>query len=180
MNVSALGKDFSLDIKKVQGKKVTFVFNEANKVELSILDLDDKLIDVENINSKGSVSRTYDLNALPEGTYLIVAESDTKIAKYKISVIGQTAVLGSNAVKEIYKPMVVHNNWLVCVSIFNLGQNPVSIKIYNAADEVVYISSLIEEQQVSKYFDIKKLVNEEYTFVMSYADKVFVKRIGAM
>jgi hypothetical protein len=179
MNVSALGKDFSLDIKKVQGNKVTFVFNEANKVELSILDLDDKLIDVENINSKGSVSRTYDLNALPEGTYFLVAESDTKIAKYKISVIGQTAVLGSNAVKEMYKPMVVNNNWLVCVSIYNLGQNPVSIKIYNAADEVVYISSLIEEQQIFKHFGIKNLANEEYTLVMSYADKVFVKKIGA-
>jgi hypothetical protein len=179
MNVSALGKDFSLDVKKVQGKKVTFVFNVANKVELSILDLDDKLIDVENINSKGSVSRTYDLNALPEGTYFLVAESDTKIAKYEISVIGQTAVLGSNAVKEMYKPMVVNNNGLVCLSIFNLGQNPVSIKIYNAADEVVYISSLIEEQQIFKHFGIKNLANEEYTLVMSYADKVFVKKIGA-
>jgi hypothetical protein len=179
MNVSALGKDFSLDIKKVQGNKVTFVFNEAIKVELSILDLDDKLIDVENINSKGSVSRTYDLNALPEGTYFLVAESDTKIAKYEISVIGQTAVLGSNAVKEMYKPMVVNNNGLVCLSIFNLGQNPVSIKIYNAADEVVYISSLIEEQQIFKHFGIKNLANEEYTLVMSYADKVFVKKIGA-
>ncbi|MGK0296141.1 MAG: hypothetical protein ACI884_002316, partial [Ulvibacter sp.] len=61
MNVSALGNDFSLDVKKVQGKKVTFVLNEVNKVELSILDLDDKLIHSENVNSKGSVNRTYDL-----------------------------------------------------------------------------------------------------------------------
>jgi hypothetical protein len=179
MNVSALGNDFSLDVKKVQGKKVTFVLNEVNKVELSILDLDDKLIHSENVNSKGSVNRTYDLNALPEGTYFLVAESDTKIAKYEISVIGQTAVLGANAVKETYKPMLVNNNGLVSLSIFNLGQNPVSIKIYNAADEEVYTSSVIEEQHISKYFDIKNLANEEYTFVMSYSDKVFVKKISA-
>jgi hypothetical protein len=179
MNVSALGNDFSLDVKKVQGKKVTFVLNEVNKVELSILDLDDKLIHSENVNSKGSVNRTYDLNALPEGTYFLVAESETKIAKYEISVIGQTAVLGANAVKETYKPMLVNNNGLVSLSIFNLGQNPVSIKIYNAADEEVYTSSVIEEQHISKYFDIKNLANEEYTFVMSYSDKVFVKKISA-
>jgi len=178
MNVSALGNDFSLDVKKVQGKKVTFVLNEVNKVELSILDLDNKLIHSENVNSKGSVNRTYDLNALPEGTYFLVAESDTKIAKYEISVIGQTAVLGANAVKETYKPMLVNNNGLVSLSIFNLGQNPVSIKIYNAADEEVYTSAVIEEQHISKYFDIKNLANEEYTFVMSYADKVFVKKIS--
>jgi hypothetical protein len=179
MNVSALGNDFSLDVKKVQGKKVTFVLNEVNKVELSILDLDDKLIHSENVNSKGSVNRTYDLNALPEGTYFLVAESETKIAKYEISVIGQTAVLGANAVKETYKPMLVNNNGLVSLSIFNLCKNPVSIKIYNAADEEVYTSPVIEEQHIAKYFDIKNLANEEYTFVMSYADKVFVKKISA-
>jgi hypothetical protein len=51
MNASALGNDFSR-CKKVQGKKVTFVLNEVNKVELSILDLDNKLIHSENVNSK--------------------------------------------------------------------------------------------------------------------------------
>jgi hypothetical protein len=179
LNVSALGNDFSLDVKKGQGKKVTFVLNEVNKVELSIVDSDNKLIHSENINSKGSVNRTYDLNALPEGSYFLVAESDTKISKYEISVIGQTAILASNAFKETYKPMLVNKNGLVSLSIFNVYQDPVSIKIYNAADEVVYISSLIEEQHISKYFDIKNLANEEYTFVMSYSDKVFVEKISA-
>jgi hypothetical protein len=80
-----------LDVKKVQGKKVTFVLNEVNKVELSILDLDNKLIHSENVNSKGSVNRTYDLNALPEGTYFLVAESRYKNAKYEISVIGNSS-----------------------------------------------------------------------------------------
>jgi hypothetical protein len=70
------------------------------------------LIHSENVNSKGSVNRTYDLNALPEGTYFVV-ESDTKKSKYEISVIGQTAVLGSNAVKETYKPMLVNNNGVI-------------------------------------------------------------------
>jgi hypothetical protein len=179
LNVSALGNDFSLDVKKGQGKKVTFVLNEVNKVELSIVDSDNKLIHSENINSKGSVNRTYDLNALPEGSYFLVAESDTKISKYEISVIGQTAILASNAFKETYKPMLVNKNGLVSLSIFNVYQDPVSIKIYNAADEVVYISSLIEEQHISKYFDIKNLAYEEYTFVMSYSDKVFVEKISA-
>jgi hypothetical protein len=179
LNVSALGNDFSLDVKKGQGKKVTFVLNEVYKVELSIVDSDNKLIHSENINSKGSVNRTYDLNALPEGSYFLVAESDTKISKYEISVIGQTAILASNAFKETYKPMLVNKNGLVSLSIFNVYQDPVSIKIYNAADEVVYISSLIEEQHISKYFDIKNLANEEYTFVMSYSDKVFVEKISA-
>jgi hypothetical protein len=179
MNVSALGNDFSLDVKKVQGRKVTFILNEVSKVELSIVDLDNKLIHSENVNSKGSVNRTYDLNALPEGTYFLVAESDTKIAKYEISVIGQTAVLSSNVVKETYKPMLVNKNGLVSLSIFNSFNSPVSIKVYNAADEEVYSSPLMKEQHISKYFDIRNLANKQYTFVMSYGDKVFVENVSS-
>jgi hypothetical protein len=44
-------------------------------------------------------------------------QSDKKIAKYEISVIELTAVLGTNAVKETYKPMLVNNNGLVSLSI---------------------------------------------------------------
>lgn len=179
MNVSALGNDFSLDVKKVQGRKVTFVLSEASKVELSIVDLDNKLIHTENLNSNGSVNRTYDLNALPEGTYFLVAESDTKIARYEISITGQTAVLGANAVKETYKPILVNKNGLVSLSIFNLFDSPVSIKIYNAVDEVVYTSPLMKEQHISKYFDIRNLANKQYTFVMSYGDKVFVENVSS-
>jgi hypothetical protein len=179
MNVSALGNDFSLNVKKGQGKKVTFVLNEVSKVELSIFDLDNKLIHSENVNSKGSVNRTYDLNALPEGTYFLIAESDTKIAKYEISVVGQTAILSSNAVKETYKPMLVNKNGLVSLSLFNVYQSTVSIKIYNAAAEEVYTSPILKGQYISKFFDIKKLPNEEYTFVMRYADKVFVETVAA-
>ena len=179
MNVSALGNDFSLDVKKGQGKTVTFALNEINKVELSIYDLDNKLIHSENVNANGNIKRTYDLNALPEGTYFLVAESDTKIAKYEISVVGQTAVLASNAVSEVYKPMFLNKDGLVSLSIFNAHKSPVSIKIYNAADELVYTSPLLVEQNIEKVFEIKNLPFENHTFAMSYDDKVFVKMVAA-
>lgn len=179
MNVSASEKDFSLDVKKGEGKTVTFALNESNKVELSIYDLDNKLIHTENVNSKGSINRTYDLKALPEGTYFLVAESDTKIAKYEISVIGKTAVLASSPVSEVYKPVFTNKNGLVSLSIFNLYKNPVSIKIYNQADEEVYTSPVLVDQNVEKVYDIKNLPYEKYTFVMTYGDKVFMETVSA-
>ena len=101
INGSASEKEFSLDVKKGQGKTVNFALYEANKVVLSIYDLDSKLIHKENVISTGSVNRTYDLNALPEGTYFLLAESESKIAKYEIVVIGETAVLATKPVTEV-------------------------------------------------------------------------------
>ncbi len=179
MNVSASVNDFSLEVKKTEGKTVTFALNEINKVELSIYDLDNKLIHSESVNSKGRINRTYDLNALPEGTYFLVAESDTKIVKYKISVIGQSAILGSNAVSEVYKPTLTNKGGLVSLSILNLNKSPLSINIYNADDEKVYASLVEEDKNIDKVFDIRNLPYEKYTFVMSYNDRVFIETVAA-
>ena len=91
MNGHASTVDFTLDVKKEQGKKVTFAVNKINIMNLSIYDADDKLIHSEKVDSKKDVSRTYDLNALPEGTYFLEVESDLTISRYEISVAGATA-----------------------------------------------------------------------------------------
>ena len=72
MNGHASTVDFTLNVKKEQGKKVTFAINKINKMNLSIFDADDKLIHSESVNSKKELNRTYDLNALPEGIYFYV------------------------------------------------------------------------------------------------------------
>lgn len=180
VNVSALENEFSLDVKKGQGKTVNFALYEANKVVLSIYDLDNKLIHKENVISTGSINRTYDLKALPEGTYFLLAESDTKIAKYEISVKGETAVLATKPVAEVYKPVLINKGGVVYFSISNESKAPVNIKIYDESEDLVYSSSFVDKQNIQQSFDIKKLPFENYTFIMSYDnDKVFEKIVSA-
>lgn len=180
MNASASGNDFTIDVKKGEGKAVTFALNESNKVMLSIYNLDNELIHQEKVNSKGSINRTYDLNALPQGIYFLVAESDAKIAKYKISVIGETAVLGTKAVSEVYKPVLINNAGLVTVSFNNTYMSPVSIKIFNESEELVYSESLLDQKNIEMIFDIKKLPFETYSFIVSYDDdRLFEKTVSA-
>lgn len=180
MNTSASEKEFSLDVKKGEGKKVTFALNESNKVVLSIYDLDNKLIHKENVNAKGIVNRTYDLKALPEGTYYLNAESETKIAKYEIAVVGETAVLSAQPVSEVYKPILINDKGSVSISISNENKTPVNIMIFNESEELVYSSSLKDEQNIVRNFDIKDFSHENYTFIMTYdTNKVFQKTVSA-
>jgi hypothetical protein len=144
-------------------------------MKLSIYDADDKLIHSESVNSKKDFNRTYDLKAFPEGTYFLVAESDSKISKYKISVVGETASLATSAISEVYKPMFKEEKGLVSLSIFNLDKSPVNIKIYDEDDNEVYESEVLLDQNINKIFDIKNIKSEKYTFVMAYADKTFTK-----
>lgn len=179
MNVQAAEVDFSLNVKKGQGKMVTFVLDKMDNIELSIYDANKVLIYSEKVKSKESINRTYDLNSLPEGTYFLEAESELKIATYKIAVIGETATLEEAAVSVVYKPVFVNDKGLVSLSVFNFEKEAVTIKIYNE-DEVELFSETTSEEYVGKFFDIKMLPNDKFTFVVSYANNTMIKTISAV
>lgn len=175
MNGHASTVDFTLNVKKEQGKKVTFAINKINKMNLSIFDADDKLIHSESVNSKKELNRTYDLNALPEGIYFLEVESDLTISRYEISVARATASLSANAISEDFKPAPVflYKDGLVWVNIINLDNSPVNIKIYDKDGDEVYNSAKLMDRNVTKIFDVNNIENEKYTFVMTYKDKAF-------
>lgn len=175
MNMHAGTVDFTLDVKKEQGKMVTFALNQIDKMDLSIYDAEGKIIHSENVNSQKNINRTYDLKALPEGTYFLQAESDTKVSRYAISVLGETASLSGDAISEVYKPVYSYKKGLVWVNLLNLDKSPVTIKIYDSEYNEIYDSAFLTGQSVTKVFDINNFQNEEYTFVITDNDKTFTK-----
>ena len=179
MNSYAGALDFTLDVKKEQGKTVTFALDKMNKIDLSIFDADGKMIHTEMVDSQKNINRTYDLKALPEGTYFLEAESDTKISRYEISVVGATAKLSVNPVSEIYKPTFANKKGLIQVSLLNLDKSPVNIKVYDKANNEVYDSDVLLDQDVKKVFNINQMNDEEYTFVMTYKDKSYSKTFAS-
>lgn len=179
MNAHAGIVDFTLDVKKEQGKTVTFALDKMNKIDLSIYDAEGKMIHSEKVDSKKNINRTYDLKALPEGTYFLEAESDTKISRYEISVVGEKATLSANSISELYKPAFVNKEGVVRVSFLNMDKSPVNIKVYDRANNEVYDSDVILDQNVAKVFNINKINDEEYTFVMTYKDKSYAKTFAS-
>jgi hypothetical protein len=175
MNVHASDIDFSLGVKKEQGKVITFVFSETNKLNLSIYDTEGKMIHTENVDSQTFINRTYDLNALPEGIYYLVAESEYKISKYKISVVGTTARLLETPISEEFKPVFTEKDGLLKLSFLNLDKSPTFVKIYDKEDNLVYDSGMLTDQNIAKTFDVYTNQNEAYTFVVTNNNKSYAK-----
>jgi len=170
--------DFALFVKNEigQGKKVSFAFNQVKKVELSLYDSNEKMIHTETVSSKESINRTYDLNQLPEGTYYLEAETALKVARYKIRVVNDVAILSKKAISEVYKPVLVKKEGAVSVTIQNPENTAVSVIIYDGENNEVYNADLTGTN-VTKTFDISRVSNEDYTFVMNYGNKTFVETV---
>lgn len=176
MNVHAGAIDFSLGVKNEKGKTITFVLNDAKKLNLSIYDVNNRLIHSEKITSE-NVIRTYDLKDLPEGIYFLEAESELKISRYKISVVGKSALLSETSISDIYKPVFEEKDGLLTVSFLNTAKSPAYIKIYDHEDNEIYDSGVLKDERISKKFDITNVVSEGYSFVVTYDNKAFYKNI---
>jgi hypothetical protein len=171
--------DFSLDLKKEEGKTVSFTLREIKKIDLSIYDTSDNLIYQENVTSDDDINRTYDLTAFPDGVYYLQAESDLKISKYKIEVVGKVAKLSANAVSEVYKPSLTTKNGIITLNMLNVSQTPVTVKIYNSNDTEVYNETLPSEINVGKIFDVSNIEGDRCTFVITSNGKTFIETVDA-
>ncbi len=175
----ASDNDFNVKAKEGAGKAISFTINDTKNVHVSLYAKDGSEIFDETLKGKdGKISRTYDLNALPNGTYYLETETAVKVARHEITIEGKKATVSEQVVAEIYKPVVVTKDGIVTVSILNNDKKPVDIKVYDENNNEVY-SATADSQTVAKRFDITKSTAKNFTLVMSYNNKTFVETVAA-
>lgn len=109
----AVGVYFPKNEKEVQKKTISFAVKDVNKVYVSLYDPKDKLLHSERIhpfnpfNPNGRIVKTYNLTPFHDGIYNLVIESNTKIEKYEILVVGETAAIMSDPYSEEYKTFAI-------------------------------------------------------------------------
>ena len=103
MNVYAVAVNFSLHNKFRQEKMISFDLEDKDQVKVSIYDANDKLVRTENVMPEGKLVKSYDLNNFNEGVYYLVEESKTKISKYEVLVLDDSATIMSVPLTEVSK-----------------------------------------------------------------------------
>ncbi len=101
MNVYAVAVNFSLHNQFRQEKMISFGLEDEDQISVSIYDADDKLIHTENVLVDGKLVRSYDLNNFKEGVYYLVEESKTKVIKYEVLVLDDSATIMSDPLSEV-------------------------------------------------------------------------------
>jgi polynucleotide 5'-kinase involved in rRNA processing len=175
--VHANDDNFTLKVKGEKEKFIRFSVDKAEDVNLSLIGADDEVLFEENIHASAASSKIYDLNALPDGNYVLKVESELKVAKYTVTIKDGEALVSEPKVSNVFKPVYTQNDNVITLALDNLDKNPIEVKVYNEYNDEVYNEVFKDKAQLTKKFNISKTDSKELTFVVKFKDESFVKTI---
>jgi hypothetical protein len=103
INTYAADGDFLLNVKKGEGKEISFSVNEIQKANVTIYDESHNVIYSETVIGKGGITRAYSLEEFPEGTYFLEVETNLKKVIHEIVISDTVTTLSRKSVAEVYK-----------------------------------------------------------------------------
>ncbi|WP_316844274.1 hypothetical protein [Pedobacter psychrodurus] len=175
--VHANDDNFTLQVKGEKDKFIRFSVDKAEDVNLSLIGSDEEVLFEENIHASAASSKIYDLNALPDGNYVLKVESDVKLAKYTVTIKDGEALVSEPKISNVFKPVYTQDDKVVTLNLDNLDKNPIEVKVYNEYNDEVYNETFKDKAQLTKKFNISKTDSKELTFVVKFKDESFVKTI---
>jgi hypothetical protein len=175
--VHANDDNFTLKVKGEKEKFIRFSVDKAEDVNLSLIGADDEVLFEENIHASAASSKIYDLNALPDGNYVLKVESELKVAKYTVTIKDCEALVSEPKVSNVFKPVYTQNDNVITLALDNLDKNPIEVKVCNEYNDEVYNEVFKDKAQLTKKFNISKTDSKELTFVVKFKDESFVKTI---
>lgn len=156
-------KETLMELTTVRAKyeKVRVTFKQPiEKVFISILDNDGKLVIKRRYKIKEPITVPYDLSELPSGKYQIKIETDDDIARYDIK---------TEERKVVEKPLVAYGKFkdrnTVTLLVAGLEKPGVTVEIYNESNQKIN----------SERLEVKEGFSRDYKFIHQKPDNIYFK-----
>lgn len=180
MSASLMSKDrdFSVSVGKITAKTVHFEVSNAKNMSIFIYNDTEGELYSENLGSEGHIAKSYDLQALSPGTYYLIAESDSRVEKYKISIDKNNLVkMEKTPVSAISKPEFTISGHTVKLHLAEVTA-PVQISVYDASNTAYYSSSKKSaEGALDLTFDLNPENSDTYVIRVEQGGNIFNKVI---
>lgn len=161
-NVFGKDKGFSLSIGEVKEQTVHFEVANAKNVSLYVYNSDKGEVYSEKIINNDSVEKSYNMSSMASGTYYLVAESDSKIEKYKITVNDKKVTVDNSPISAITKPEFTINKNMVKLQMTDVIGD-VRVSIYDTANNTYYSkNNVAKDGNIDLSFDLNPENPETY------------------
>ena len=167
---------FSIKLKNVDEKSVTFFINETQVVEVSIYEANDEVVYRKKINALKGSTKTYDLNSLPDGSYRFELKTESNNVEYKVQLKDGKAPVSDPLIVDVVRPVLTKENGIVTLNFENAPEGPVEIQILDRYNDAVYDRVFEGDAKFVKKFDVARDL-KELTFIIRSANQVITKTV---
>ncbi len=171
-------RDFSISVGNVTAKTVNFEIANAKNVSLFVYnDIEGELFS-EKLDTENAVMKSYNLEDLASGTYYLVAESETKVEKYRISINSNNAMeVEKTPVSSVNKPEYSISGNMVRLHMTDI-KNSVNISVYDFSNNLFYTANKNGENgELNMTFDLDPKTSSNYIIRVEENGNVFNKII---
>ncbi len=171
-------RDFSMSVGNVTAKTVNFEIANAKNVSLFVYnDIEGELFS-EKLDTENAVMKSYNLEDLASGTYYLVAESETKVEKYRISINSNNAMeVEKTPVSSVNKPEYSISGNMVRLHMTDI-KNSVNISVYDFSNNLFYTANKNGENgELNMTFDLDTKTSSNYIIRVEENGNVFNKII---
>lgn len=143
--------------------------NFDGNVDVLIKDIQGVLLYEEEFKG-AKLSKSFNLDLLPDGSYTIELSSETRINTIPLKIENSTVKVLEGSEVIIYKPVVRIKDDLVYISKLSMLDEKISMELYEK-DAILYKSTPESSITFGKVLDISNLPKGEYTLVLNYANR---------
>jgi hypothetical protein len=158
-----------------------FLTDVSKTTQITLKDRRNNILYKHSISEGESYSKTFNLEFLAAGDYIVEIENDLKIKKFALEVTDDELYANATNSDEVFKPVVTGKGEVVYVTQFSPDQSPLYVAIYNFRNELVHEEFLSGKMDLGKKFDFSNTLKGEYRFYLvskglSYDHLVYVEK----
>ncbi|SER58319.1 hypothetical protein [Pedobacter rhizosphaerae] len=172
--------DFSLKVKNEKEKTIRIFINQPKEVELFIYSTDDEVLLEDKIHASKELTKTYDLNALPDGKYMVKVEMGAQVAIYEVTIANDMASLSAPTIKEVLRPEIKVQEDFITLNLENAAKGPIEVQVLDENNDQVFLETFKDKSSLFRKFNISQSNCSAFTFVIKQDKQVFTKTIQTL
>lgn len=169
--------EFSLKVKDEKQKTISFLMRNNKEFNFSVFSDNNDLVFEQKFNGTAGLTKTYDLNSLPDGAYLIKVESGATIAEYAVKISSNKAAISTAKITEVIKPKITKNKDLITLDYQVKDNMPIEVAVFNERNDELYSQVFKDRTKLIKKFNIGKADGDSLTFVVKHNNESFTNTI---
>ncbi|MEZ4886864.1 MAG: hypothetical protein R3E32_19200 [Chitinophagales bacterium] len=166
-------------VQKDNGNKsisVRIPYSDSPKVMITLKDKNDFTLFSERAKGKDGFAKELNVNSLPNGIYYITIEDNEKITKQAFRIDFEEVILKEYKKETVQKPTFQYDARRQMALLNVVADGTIEVKMLTQDGDNLFASN--STNQFEKTFNLKRLQQGNYTFVMSYGGETFYEYIS--